>query len=174
MTHDPKPILFDGFEKAFVGMLRRYGQSVPIAIYDYNKCMDILMDRDGMEEDEAVEWLEVNTLGAYLGESTPAMLFRCSLRELGEECEIDIPLDNDERDPGDEHQIDDLTIEQRESLEDALDKFAEHFVKYVREVDPKLFLRAKQYAADCSGNDMIEFVIDDIPKPKKEEDKDES
>jgi hypothetical protein len=31
----------------------------------------------------------------------------------------------------------------------------------VRDVDPKLFLRAKQYAADYSGTDMVEFVVDD-------------
>jgi len=31
----------------------------------------ILMDRDGMSEDDAVEFFDFNVLGAYVGERTP-------------------------------------------------------------------------------------------------------
>lgn len=161
MQSDPKPILFDGFEKAFMGVLRRNGQTAPIAIYDYGRCMEILMDRDGMEEDEAVEWLEVNTLGAYLGESTPAMVFRCTLKELSEECDMDVG--NDDRDYGDEHQPDDedeITEEEQQMVDEAIQNFALNFIKYVREVDSSLYSRAKQYAADFSGNAVVEFIDD--------------
>jgi hypothetical protein len=161
MQSDPKPILFDGFEKAFMGVLRRHGQTVPIAIYDYGRCMQIIMDRDGMEEDEAVEWLEVNTLGAYFGETTPAMVFRCSLEELGEECGIDVG--HDDRDYGDEHQSDDedeITEEEQQMVDEAIQNFALNFIKYVREVDSSLYSRAKQYAADFSGNAVVEFIDD--------------
>jgi hypothetical protein len=168
--NDPKPLLFDGFEKAYIGMLRRYGHSAPVALYDYNKCMNILMERDGMEEDEAVEWIEVNMLGGYLGESTPGMVFRCTLNEMAEECNIPLPEQDDDRDYGDEHD-EDLTTEQKEAIENALHKFAHHFVNYVRDVDPKLFLRAKQYAADYSGTDMVEFVVDDEDETPKEKEK---
>jgi len=170
--NDPKPLLFDGFEKAYIGMLRRYGHSAPVALYDYNKCMTILMERDGMEEDEAVEWIEVNMLGGYLGDSTPGMVFRCTLNEMADECGISLSTQEDERDYGDEHDEDEeLTSEQKEAIEDAIHKFAYHFVNYVRDVDPKLFLRAKQYAADYSGTDMVEFVLDD--DKEKEEEKEE-
>lgn len=175
MEKNDKPILLDGFEKAFMGVLRRYGQTVAVPLYDYNKCLDILMKRDGMEEDEAVEWLEVNTLGGWLGEGTPGMIFRCSFNELLEEC--DLPKPNlEEEDYGDTHEenlivtdgdYDDMTEQlsekQKEKLEAAISDFAINFMRYIREVEPSLFLRAKQYAADFSGNDMIEFVIDDEP-----------
>jgi len=168
MEKNDKPVLLDGFERAFMGVLRRYGQSVAVALYDYNKCLEILMNRDGMEEDEAVEWLEVNTLGGWLGEGTPGMIFRCSLNELLEEC--DLPKPNlEEEDYGDIHEENDfdeeekLSEKQQEKLEAAISDFAVNFMRYIREVEPSLFLRAKQYAADFSGNDMIEFVVDDEP-----------
>ncbi len=161
---NPKPILFDGFEKAFMGMLRRYGEDVPIALYDYGHCMQILMDRDGMQEDDAIEWLEVNNLGAYLGESTPAMVFRCNLKEFKRECGID--EDQGGRDCGDEHTPEEeandaMTKEEYRLFEDAIRNFAHNFMKYVREVDETLYIRAKQYASDYSGNAVIEFIDDD-------------
>ncbi len=35
------------------------------------KCIDVLIQNDGLEEDEAVEFFEFNTRGAYVGEKTP-------------------------------------------------------------------------------------------------------
>jgi len=180
MSDKDMPILLEGFEKAFMGVLRRYGQSVAVPLYDYNKCLEILMQRDGMDEDEAVEWLEVNTLGGWLGEGTPGMIFRCSLKEMREECGM--PPNLEEEDYGDIHEEnvievdgdyeelqEHLTDEQKEKLETAISDFALNFMRYIREVEPSLFLRAKQYAADFSGNDMIEFVVDldDDKKDKK-------
>ena len=170
MSEEKLPILLDGFEKAFMGVLRRYGHSVAVPLYDYNKCLEILMSRDGMDEDEAVEWLVVNTLGGWLGEGTPGMIFRCSLNELLEE--FGLPKPNlEEEDYGDIHEESDsddeeeekLSEKQKEKLETAISDFALNFMRYIREVEPSLFLRAKQYAADFSGNDMIEFVVDDEP-----------
>jgi hypothetical protein len=169
MNNDNTPILLKGFEKAFMGVLRRYGLSVAVPLYDYNKCLEILMQRDGMDEDEASEWLETNTLGGWNGEGTPGMIFRCTLREMMDEC--DLPRDNlEDEDYGDvdESKEDDLTEEQQKHLEDAISNFSLNFMRYIREVEPSLFLRAKQYAADYSGNKMIEFVIDDEPKKDSE------
>ena len=63
----------DGFEDALIG----YGQqfSYPVAVYDVEKCISILQLRDGMTEDEAVEYFEFNVQGAYVGESTPIFLY---------------------------------------------------------------------------------------------------
>jgi hypothetical protein len=33
------------------------------------------MDRDGMSHDEAIEYLEFNTVGAWCGENTPAWIY---------------------------------------------------------------------------------------------------
>jgi hypothetical protein len=171
MSEQDKTMLFDGFEKAFLGILRRCGQSIPIAIYDYGRCMDILMERDGMEEDEAVEWIEHNSIGAWVGDGTPAMLFRCGLSELAEEC--DLPLsESNERDYGDEDpntdNDDDMTEEEQELVDEAIQNFALNFMRYVKEVDTSLYNRAKQYASDYSGNAVVEFVDLDEGDPNKE------
>jgi hypothetical protein len=70
----PDALLLDGFEEALLGLGSRFTHDV--AIYDYGKCVDILVERDGMTEEEAVEYIEFNTAGAYVGESTPILLRR--------------------------------------------------------------------------------------------------
>jgi hypothetical protein len=38
------------------------------------KCIDILMKRDDMTEEEAVEYFEFNVTGSYVGENTPVFV----------------------------------------------------------------------------------------------------
>lgn len=57
----------DGFDKALVGCT--YGPNV-VAVYDINKMIEILVD-EGMEHEDAVEFLDFNVVGAYVGEKTP-------------------------------------------------------------------------------------------------------
>ena len=45
-----------------------------MACYDRAKCIEILMR--GMSEDEAEEYFEFNTAGAYMGKYTPLFLVR--------------------------------------------------------------------------------------------------
>jgi hypothetical protein len=45
-----------------------------VACYDFETCVKILMERDGMSEDDAVEFMEFNVVGAYVGELTPLFL----------------------------------------------------------------------------------------------------
>ncbi len=66
-------LLADGFENAFVGVARRCGQP-ELAVYDYHKAVDILMERDGMSNDDAVEYMEFNVVGAWMGPNTPIWL----------------------------------------------------------------------------------------------------
>lgn len=56
-----------------VGVVQQYGQPV-VACYDYDKCIKVLMERDGMEEDEAIEFFEFNAVGCGLGPNTPAIV----------------------------------------------------------------------------------------------------
>tara|TARA_Y100000310_G_scaffold339793_1_gene433587 strand:- start:293 stop:616 length:324 start_codon:yes stop_codon:yes gene_type:complete len=85
---DEKEILLaDGFEDAFVGVVESFG-SEPKACYDYDACIDILMEQmtpsieDFTKNDEfyrdwhgeAVEFMEFNVTGAYVGEFTPAFI----------------------------------------------------------------------------------------------------
>lgn len=67
-TKYPGLVVFDGFDDAIVGVVDKG------VVYDTAKCLRILMDRDGMEEDEAVEWLEFNMAGLYAGEKTPVFM----------------------------------------------------------------------------------------------------
>ena len=70
---DQEILLADGFEQAFMGVAESFG-SAPKAFYDSNKCIDILVERDGMTLEEAVEYFEFNVTGAYVGEFTPAFI----------------------------------------------------------------------------------------------------
>ena len=74
-------LLADGFEKVFIGWFRRCGEPM-VAVYDYEKAVDILIERDGMEYEDAVEYMEFNVTGAWMGKGTPAFLVRESLEEF--------------------------------------------------------------------------------------------
>ena len=41
------------------------------AVYDYNKCLEVLCDRDKMRPEEAHEYMEFNVVDAYVGDFTP-------------------------------------------------------------------------------------------------------
>jgi len=64
----------DGFEDALIGIGIQGGTHKAVAVYNIEKMEQILMDRDGMDWGEAVEFLNFNTLGAYVGEHTPIYL----------------------------------------------------------------------------------------------------
>lgn len=59
----------DGFEDAIIGVGRQFNTDV--VVYDEEKCIQILMERDGMTDEEAEEFFEFNVVGAYVGEHTP-------------------------------------------------------------------------------------------------------
>ena len=70
---NPDALLADGLEDALVGFACRCGQPT-LAVYDVEKAVAVLMDRDGMGYDEAVEFLTFNSIGAWAGEHTPLWL----------------------------------------------------------------------------------------------------
>ena len=57
------------FDKALIGVGRRCGQP-SIAVYDAKQLIDCYMEM-GMTHEEAEEFFEYNTVGAWLGEHTP-------------------------------------------------------------------------------------------------------
>lgn len=57
----------DGFDDAVIG----FEPNTDVLVYDRNKMIDILIYDDDMTEIEAIEYLEFNTWGAYIGEKTP-------------------------------------------------------------------------------------------------------
>ena len=70
-------LLADGFDDAFLGYGTQFNKM--LAVYDYDKCVDILMKRDDMTEEEAEEYMEFNVMGAYMGEHTPVFLRPCDI-----------------------------------------------------------------------------------------------
>ena len=65
-------LLADGFEAALVGF--GYQFNYPIAVYNRDKCIEILMDRDGMSDIDAIEFFDFNVAGAWAGKSPPVFL----------------------------------------------------------------------------------------------------
>ena len=68
----PDVIVADGFEDALIGVGQQFNKAM--AVYDRQKCIEILIERDGMSDEEAVEYFEFNVIGAWVGEQTPMFL----------------------------------------------------------------------------------------------------
>lgn len=70
-------LLADGFEEALIGYSVERWQTkvVELAIYDRAKCIDILVKRDHMTEEEAEEYFQFNVEGAFVGEQTPIFIY---------------------------------------------------------------------------------------------------
>jgi len=68
---DAEALLADGFESALIG--HTHGGNI-VAVYDYDRCVQILMERDEMSIEDAIEYMEFNVVGAYVGEKTPVFI----------------------------------------------------------------------------------------------------
>lgn len=67
---NPDALLADGLEGALVGVTVNHHHA-HCAVYDIQKCIEVLVARDGMTHEEADEFLSFNTLGAYVGPNGP-------------------------------------------------------------------------------------------------------
>lgn len=61
----------DGLDDALIGSAYDVATQQQRLVYSVNKCIGILMTRDGMSDVEAREYLEHNTLCAYVGQDQP-------------------------------------------------------------------------------------------------------
>ena len=78
MGHE-EALLFDGpdYDEAILGVTEE-GQ----VVYDYDKMVQILVERDGYEELEAIEFIEYNTIRALpYFENAPIVMNRIRLEE---------------------------------------------------------------------------------------------
>ena len=64
----------DGFDNAFIGIGERINLD-SVAVYDVDKCIDILVSRDGMTYEEAMEFFDFNIKRAWVGEKTPIWVY---------------------------------------------------------------------------------------------------
>jgi hypothetical protein len=74
-------IKYDGFDEAIIGpaSIWRDNTQVSVLVYDAEEMRKILMTRDGMDADDAREFIEFNIEGGYLGEHTPVLVWKDDL-----------------------------------------------------------------------------------------------
>ena len=63
-------ITWDRLNDAIIGTGGRCGME-EVFVYSYDKILDILMTEDEMTEREAIDYIEYNIAGSYVGELTP-------------------------------------------------------------------------------------------------------
>jgi hypothetical protein len=79
---DEDALIYDGLDAAVIGMGHRCGQP-PTVVYDHERIVRVLVERDLVTEEEAVEWIDHNIIGGWIGERTPIVmqrLYRASRR----------------------------------------------------------------------------------------------
>lgn len=76
----PELMTADGYDDAIIGIAEGWFETEGgsshhcVVAYDYEKCVEILVAQ-GSTYEEADEWLQYNTLGAYVGEYTPVFIY---------------------------------------------------------------------------------------------------
>ena len=83
-----KLIKMDGLDKALIGrscIWDSSGRQEDRLVYSGEKIVAILIARDGMTAEEAMEYIEFNIEGAYVGEQTPIVMWSEFIEELKEE-----------------------------------------------------------------------------------------
>jgi len=70
---NPDALLCDGFDEAIIGLAERINLG-PVVAYDVDKMLEIMVERDGMTYEEAMEYFDYNILGAWMGENTPVYI----------------------------------------------------------------------------------------------------
>tara|TARA_R110002153_G_scaffold21867_1_gene72457 strand:+ start:197 stop:460 length:264 start_codon:yes stop_codon:yes gene_type:complete len=68
---DNECLIADGFDDALIGISAGMN---PVAVYDHDLCVDILM-KGGMTDEDAVEHMNFNVTGAYVGDKTPVFVY---------------------------------------------------------------------------------------------------
>ena len=67
-------VIAEGFEDAYIGHARR-ARTPTIAVYDYELCVDILMEDQDWSRVEAVRFMEESVCEHWLGDASPTFVF---------------------------------------------------------------------------------------------------
>jgi hypothetical protein len=64
-------------DKAIIGTTLTYqeGERVPVLVYSGEEIVSVLMIRDGMGRDDAMDFIDFNIEGAYIGKDTPLLVW---------------------------------------------------------------------------------------------------
>lgn len=80
----PKLLLVDGFDDGIIGVDTHNLR----VVYSKQKMVQILVQRDGMDEYQAWEWLEFNTFDVYMGDGTPIFVQDMNIHDIKEWFEV--------------------------------------------------------------------------------------
>ena len=80
---DEKPLLAEGFDSAVLG-LSRVSLGADVVVYSIDRCIDVLVQRDGMTEEEAIEYMNFNVLDAFMGPMTPIFVYEMDAEAINE------------------------------------------------------------------------------------------
>jgi hypothetical protein len=69
---------WDDLDDAITGQASIWNgnKRVEVLVYDADLMIKVFMDRDGMSEEEANEYIVFNIEGAYIGEDTPVLVWQ--------------------------------------------------------------------------------------------------
>tara|TARA_B110000438_G_C15515510_1_gene521820 strand:- start:23 stop:250 length:228 start_codon:yes stop_codon:yes gene_type:complete len=67
-------IKYNDLDEGIIGLTDDPVSKTKRWIYDYNKCVESLIAK-GETEQDAIDWIDYNVLGSYLGKDTPIIMF---------------------------------------------------------------------------------------------------
>lgn len=70
---DPELLIAEGMENAIIGIATLPG-GIDVVAYDIDKCIAALIYEQGMDDQEASDWMDYNVLGASVGPRTPIFI----------------------------------------------------------------------------------------------------
>ena len=80
MNYQPEgAIVLDGLEDAIIGQTTRNGENV--LAYSADKIIDILVKREEMEYQEALEYYDFNVKGVCEGKRMPVLIWELEINE---------------------------------------------------------------------------------------------
>ena len=73
--NDEEALFADGLDDAIIAISRDSLTGKYRVVYDVARIVQVLVNDQGMNEDEAYEHMEFNIIGGYVGEMTPIWAF---------------------------------------------------------------------------------------------------
>ena len=68
-TYGEELIFADGFDDAIIGVATGFDSQR--VVYCYVSMIETMMKEDNISYEDALDWIEYNTLGSYIGKNTP-------------------------------------------------------------------------------------------------------
>lgn len=68
---------WEGFDSAIIGTASVWNgkERVDVLVYDVEKMVETLIDRDGMSGEDAIEYIDFNIENVYIGKDTPVIVW---------------------------------------------------------------------------------------------------